>query len=55
MNSQFYTAVAQLVDGEALDIVRNCPAQNGLEAWLAFFRDQDPLTRQTQHRNVRID
>ena len=39
-----YSALAQLTEQEALDIVKNCPRGNGLEAWRRLTRRFDPQT-----------
>ena len=42
LSSQFYSALAQLTDGEALDIVRNIEGANGFEAWRLLSKEYDP-------------
>ena len=42
MSGQFYAALAQLTDGESLDIVRNVENTNGLEAWRLLAKEYDP-------------
>ena len=42
MNVNLYLALAQLVTGEALTILKNCEANNGLDAWRRLVRHYKP-------------
>ena len=44
INPQVYVALAELLEGEALDIVQNTTRGAGLEAWRKFVRRFDPQT-----------
>ena len=44
INSQVYVALAELLEGEALDIVQNTTRGAGLEAWRKLVRRFDPQT-----------
>ena len=44
INHQIYVALAQLLEGEALDIVQNTARGAGLEAWRKLVRRFDPQT-----------
>ena len=41
---QIYISLAQLLEGEALTILKNCPEDEGLEAWRKECARWDPLT-----------
>ena len=51
MSKQVYTALAALTDGEALSIVMNDPARNGLECWRRLNRRFDPQAA-GRHKNA---
>ena len=51
LSKQVYTALAALTDGEALSIVMNDPARNGLECWRRLNRRFDPQTA-GRHKNA---
>ena len=44
INPQVYVALAELLEGEALDIVQNTARGAGLEAWRKLVRNFDPQT-----------
>ena len=44
INPQVYVALAELLEGEVLDIVQNTTRGAGLEAWRKFVRRFDPQT-----------
>ena len=44
INPQVYVALAELLEGEALDIVQNTTRGAGLEAWRKLVRRFDPQT-----------
>ena len=44
INPQVYVALAELLEGEALDIVQNTTRGAGLEAWRKLVRMFDPQT-----------
>ena len=51
VSKQVYTALASLTDGEALSIVMNDPACNGLECWRRLNKRFDPQTA-GRHKNA---
>ena len=44
VSMQIYLSISQLIEGEALDIVRNVGDDNGLEAWRRLCKRFDPQT-----------
>ena len=48
INPQVYVALAELLEGEALDIVKNTTRGQGLEAWRKLVRRFDPQTVRTE-------
>ena len=44
INPQVYVALAELLEGQALDIVQNTTRGAGLEAWRKLVRNFDPQT-----------
>eukprot|EP00959_Pyramimonas_sp_CCMP1952_P038781 811980-Pyramimonas_sp.AAC.1 len=42
MSSNMYTVLASLVEGEALDILKNVPDGRGFEAWRRLVKNFDP-------------